>query len=765
MNKKRKILLAVLIGTLAVFFAVNGVACFKGSFELTDFIVNTSGVVTTYEINDEVNLDGLTMTAIYSDDSQESVKLEDVKIFLNDVDITNDLSKITESVGVKTIKIVYATEYGEKSKELTITVTEETIVLPSLESFEAPIFISNFNSSVENATDDSTAESFESNYFVSADSIYVVGADNAFKFVPEAMDAEWNDLSNVLVDSTVKMNVDGEYVELTKSGSDYVYEYAYENKVMVVEYANKNEFDFTADAVGNVFNISVLPDASEYENVEDFDAIEFEIKIVEGYNVCTADELCLMDNTGRVEWQSIKASLGLTDVQTNGIVLHQDIAVTKSNLPDAFMYTLPDSYSIKYKLGDTVGAPEDFGLNRTFLWDTYNTSSGNDYNGGQIDLYVRKISAGQSFNFYGNFFALDLTDLPLVASFDAGTASNKEYVTKSSSWYGSDFSNATFLHIIGDDSTKDSADETCEFKNVTIRGNADTDSLVITSGTTGYKGNESLVYCGGIIFTKYRSLSANVENVRTYKFFITFFGDPNSKMAFNKTKVYDSASNAMYIWENSNVTVNQSFWQRAGGPLILIQHNDYDKNGGTPTMATVNISEDSVMEAYVEGSEAWFQSVNAGAIVTQFKALDQGILWPMQKAMFNENNKMNLIALVMSDGQNPTEAMTALDVQGYVSYGDTVLDRVKSETPSIGMLVHGVLQNTRGAAPVFNFGNNVYYYGGETYGIMDANPNATPGLNNGAPAMYLDAQTSDKFAMNYGGFGLMFGLFDRVTVG
>ena len=146
MRTKRKLLLTALLCVFICFSAM-GIGCLGGSYELTDFIVNTAGVVTTYEVEDEVSLEGLTMTAIYNDDSRETVELKDVKIFLGDEDITNNLSKITETEGTKKVKIVYATEYGEKTYELTFTVTKEAVALPSLKKYGAPAFIANFNNS------------------------------------------------------------------------------------------------------------------------------------------------------------------------------------------------------------------------------------------------------------------------------------------------------------------------------------------------------------------------------------------------------------------------------------------------------------------------------------------------------------------------------------------------------------------------------------------------------------------------------------------
>ncbi len=770
MKTKRKLLLSVLMIAFAVFMALSVSACkLIGSFALTDLIVDTSKVTTIYNVGDEVDLDGLILKAKYIDGSEHDVALENVKFFLGEEDITNDLSKITATAGAVTIKIVYESDFGSKSEEIKFTVTD-TIELLGLATFNEPEFIEDFNSSIDSSTDDNTAQNFESNYFTTDDAVYVVGADNAFEFLPVSMDVDGNDLPNVTVNTTVKIKVDTDYVTLTKTlveNSEYEYEYKHDGVLMLVEYAAENKFDFTANAIGSVFAISVLPDEDVYE-IEGVDAINFEFKVVDGYNVYSAEQLCVIDNSGSAEWAKKKASLGYADVVTNGIILHNSVQVTKEHIPEEFMYTLPESYNIVYKLGEEPGSPEKFGLGRTFLWNQYD---------GNPELFVRKLTSGQKFNIYGNFYDIDLSKLPLVASFESNKTPSGDVV--GDAYYGSDFSNTSFLRILGDVNTKGTDDETVLFENVAVRGNAKSDALLVTSGTTGYQGNESPVYCGGVIFVKMVDLSAQIENVRAYHFFITFFGEIESdyagtsacKMSLNKTKVYESASSAMFLWGKVDVEITNSYWRRAGGPLILAQHVDIDNEYPVSTMPTINISEECVMESYVTGSEPWFQSVNATSEMARFVQID-GLLKTMGASMYNNikgENKMNLITLLMGSGG--VEVMTAVDVQGSVTYGDAKVDRLfpTTEQPTVGGILHGVLSSPFAEAPLFNFGadvNNVYYYAGETFGVLS--PLNTfvmtnyETYNNGYTGMKTAVESalngSKMIGLNVGGFGLLLGL-------
>ena len=795
MKTKRKLLLSVLMIAFAVFMALSASACnlLTGLFAMTDFVVDTTNVTKTYDVGDEVNLDGLLMKAIYNDGSEKPVALEDVKIFLGEEDITDNLNKITATAGNVTIKIVYETTFGTKSGDVTILVRAVAsgdpeqggegpeqggeVVKTYVWSFSQPTFIAGFKNSIDNATDDNTSTSFESNFYQTTNSTYTVGDDNAFKFIPDAMDEDYEEFDNIIVSTTVKIKVDTEYVELTKTlipDSNYEYEYKYNDVVMLVEYASENKFDFASNAIGNVFAISVLPDEKVYEFEEDVDAIEFELKVVDGYNVYSVEELTIIDNSGRSEWLNKKASLGLTGVDAKGIVLHSDFSVTKDILPSSYMYTLPESYNIFYKLGEKTGAPEEFGLERTFLWN-------HDENNENPDLFLRKIANGESFNIYGNFYSIDLSKLPLVASFDAsGKLDVDGNLIRDDSWFEEDFSNTSFLKIEGE--ANSSAIETVLFENVAISGNAKADQLVVVekdaqnNKTVGYKG-EYPVYCGGVIFVKMADLSAEIENVRANHFFITFYGESDADnvgpsactINLNKTKCFDAASNALFLYGKANVTVSNSQWQRAGGPLIVAKH--YKSAGGytADTMPTIDISSECVMEAFVTGGEAWFISNGAAPMMMLFMGVDQMVLQNQyMKASMFKDGKMNFITLLMPDGG--LDALTNKELQGRVTYGNTTLDRINdyAEHP-VGFKVHYILGNApvdmssgdletiaRQIPPIFNFGTNVYY--------------VTPsGVDNAAGMMADVASTlgedgDKRIAMNYGGFGLLLGLFDYNVV-
>ncbi|MBQ8295773.1 MAG: hypothetical protein IJX87_05010 [Clostridia bacterium] len=710
MKRKNKILAASAAFCLSLGLSLVSVGCGGGSFAMTEFVVNTATVSLEYEVGDTVDFSTLEMFATFSDDSKKDVELSDVKIFLNGENISATLDKITETAGTKTVSIVYESGHGTAEKSLTIKVKEETVVvpepvLPVVTGFEQPQFLSSYKADVASATNDPNADGFEGLYFQATETeYYKVGDDNAFRFVPvlTCMDMENGGapqtLQNFTANTSAWVLVDGTYQALEKrttADNTNVYQYYLGDTRYFTENAVKNEYTFAENAEGNVLKISVLPDANAY-TIAGVTAIEMEFEVVDGFNLYEAKELCVLDNSDRGFWDSIKGELGLLNVDPNAIILHQDTVMTAEAVPAVLKYTLSDSYKVSYKdANNKTGKPEDFGLTRTFLWDSYE--------GEVYALFDHTISAGEQFTIYGNYFELDASKLPLVAAFEAEVSGGN-----GSTWYNTDFSNTTLLHIKGQESTVGDGDENFAFYNLAVRGNAKPDQLVIdTANTTGQKG-DTLVYGGGIIFTKVKNTKATFENVRTYTFFIPFFADPSSVVTYNYTKCYDSFQNAVFTWGKADINVKNSYFRRAGGPLIIMTHPDPDTDTTGAHIPNVTIDDNSVLEAYLSGTETWFKVVKAEGVIEPIMGLDA--VFNQMGMTFKKDGKMNLIALMMRDSTDAVEAVKDITVQGKFTYKTAYVDRM-NDSP-FGQAVKQVLPT---GAPVFNLGSSAMaYFNGTT---------------------------------------------------
>lgn len=706
MRRKNKLIAASIALCLSVGFSVAAVAC-GGSYKMTDFVVNTATVDLEYEVGETVDFSTLEMYATYSDSSKEDVEVSAVRFYLDGVDITANLSKITETAGTKVVVVKYETEHGSSEKKLTVIVNEGKVEQPDepelieINSYNKPTFLADYEAARANATNDSTASNFESVFFKNENDYYIVGDDNAFKFIPEAScygivdgELQMNVLSNFVADTTAWIAVDGNYVELEKRATEdnAIYEYYYESNRYMTENSEKNEYTFSESALNSVLKISVIPDADVYAYDDSVEAIGIEFKVVDGYNIYSEKELCILDNSERTIWDGMKGELGLTGVSTNAVVLHQNTLLTEEAIPDALKYTLPDDYKVVYKdvASGKTGAPEEFGLSRTYLW--------NSYLGDIYAIYEHTIAEGEDFAFYGNYFELDMSKLPLVAAFDPTGVSGD-----STAYYGNDFSNTTFLHITGQEATVEDADENFSFFNLAVRGNAKAEQLVIDDATEGTQG-EKLVYGGGIILTKIRHTKAQYDNVRTYTCFISLFADPNSVVNYNHTKCYDSFQNAIYIWSKADVTVTNSYFKRAGGPLIIMNHEDPEKENPEERIPQLYIDENSEVESYLAGSEVWFGVVGATSVVDEIKAMD-ALFNPLGKTILKDG-KLNIIALVMRDATDASAALNQVETQGKVVIQDAAyLDRMNDS--DFAVMMKQILAT---GAPAFNVGTNLMYY-------------------------------------------------------
>ena len=112
--KKNKLLIAVASVCVAFGMTVFA-ACSGGGYKLDKFVVDTTNFTDyEYEVGETVDFSVLDMYATFTDDSKEDLSLSDVRIYLDDVDITDNLQKITETTGEKTIVIKYITTVGTK---------------------------------------------------------------------------------------------------------------------------------------------------------------------------------------------------------------------------------------------------------------------------------------------------------------------------------------------------------------------------------------------------------------------------------------------------------------------------------------------------------------------------------------------------------------------------------------------------------------------------------------------------------------------------
>lgn len=389
--------------------------------------------------------------------------------------------------------------------------------------------------------------------FMDREQDFVVGDDNPFIFFPTIY-AFTNDVPvNVTAYhsvSAVKEKRSGEWVLL--SGSEL------ESVVEIDDFAST--YDFTEAAIGKEYQLTVRPYGEKYATSPDY-STSFEFRVEDGYNVYEQDDLVHFNNHNSL-WDSYRTDNEITPVSINGIFFQNDIVIERDRLPDGFFY----------QEGDVSSNDADY------EWIVGSLRDG-------VDIYQRDIASGEEFLYSGNYFNLDYSSLPYVVR-----------VGKPKGELGSIISHSSLMRagILEDRASVGKF----TLKNLSVIGNANR--------------SEDAAKAGGGMFLKTSSVEVNVYNAIITSCYTTIISEYcGKKVLIEKTRGYDSFSSLLYNWGVNDYKVKDSEFIGAGGPVIITDYVDQDKDGEGYEPHTV--IEDSVLRAFATGNERWFQLVGAKA--------------------------------------------------------------------------------------------------------------------------------------------------------
>ena len=226
-----------------------------------------------------------------------------------------------------------------------------------------------------------------------------------------------------------------------------------------------------------------MPSAEYYDNTEYFNAVILDAKVIDAFNVYTAKELSVIDNYhgtnwGRNEetnsewdtynWDDFKKEYGIPNVNPAGIVLHNDISITYSDVP----YTMFHKYEGEIIYENANGDKDAEGNVITKNFDGYYLKDHSViyYHSGPSDFVIE-----------GNFFQIDAENFPLVASPSIFGDGERDY--------GTDYSNAALFMfetideqwVLDTDERVDTKEEVSDvtINNLALRGNAGRDGWII----------------------------------------------------------------------------------------------------------------------------------------------------------------------------------------------------------------------------------------------------------------------------------------------
>ena len=710
---------------------------------------------TTYEVGETVDLTGMTVTVTYEEGEVETLTHE--ALTAEQIDMS--------TAGTKTVVISFFDPINNEEDFTSISIT--VLKKDKVVQFEKPDTLTAFDSDNKYAGSHNYGETGFSAEFAKGGQLYVIGDDNVFKMIPTLVvddNGLDKDLEKFYADVNIYVWNGTEYVLTNKTANNATnYTYTYEGATVATVNTYDGEY-FFASPIEKV-KIEVMPSMEYYKNLDSFNAVVLEAKVIDAYNVYSAKELSVIDNSGRQGWIDLKAEAGLAGIAPAGIVLHNDVSLRYTDVPQDFFYKSSDT--VQYRNSATGEIKE------------YANTAGMNYLVDWTVIYQR--TSTSDFTMQGNFFTINVSDFPLVASPSIfGADSEKDY--------GTDYSNAT-LFMFESTSTSWLAPSDVPVKgavtidNLALIGNAGIDGWVVEKvhGDTIDSATE-LVTAGGLIMLKSsRYAITTLNNVINNSFFIAYFPDYQGYMCVNDSKCYDSYQNAVFAWADSTMAVNDSYIYGTGGPIVIAQSAQPVSSG--PHYSPDVVINNTKLETHVTGEEVWFKSVGATATISQIKGLGYGLDQLINGAgkMVNPalnlhanfvgaDGKMNATATLMNNASNADQALTDIHVEGNVLTDGTGINRwyegenmdptwatiyyamttVKPELAGAPILV---TYDASGAAQI------LIYDGNAISGFCDMNGNAIGTDLANQAAIINNFATADEVVLYMGGLAVMFDLY------
>ena len=507
----------------------------------------------------------LKIKATYSDN-----KTQEIVYNATDFNVSVDTSVKAESVPVTIV-------YKGKTTTTNVKVDFEIASVGQAE------FVLNYEKNVgENSVFKDTAKE------------YVVGASNAFYYVPvvTVLDSEVNPYTfdksgDFEIVAEVYKKVDGVYTLLTDPASE-----------VEIDTINAS-FKFAPVAIGNSYKLVVRPAELTAEQLAEEDgdySKEFSFRVADAYNVYSAAELLLWDNRTDEDGIAVKAlreSKGVTaDANSlKGLALHCDLSLGKDDIAPKFFY-------------DPDRDPTAFAGLSNERKELLNGSLKDHEN-----LISRVLGDDGKFDFEGNFYTVSVEKMPMVVwehRDDKAFTKNPESVV----------SHTTLLRIQGNSSMNSTKHtELGTINNVNFIGNLN---------------RQDSVWSGGCILIKTNGAAVEMNNLVATRWYITAFSEKNTDtnhLVLNKVDFRDNYNCILYLW-GGIVGINDSTLNGAGGPAIIADHVDRNssKSGRTGSKgwpSEINIDSTSLVKSEVTGQEGWFAEFNAQSAAAQIVEMDE----------------------------------------------------------------------------------------------------------------------------------------------
>ena len=334
-------------------------------------------------------------------------------------------------------------------------------------------------------------------------------------------------------------------------------------------------------------------------------------------------------------------------------------------------------------------------LERTDLpMEYYNQKNrNNDFYDGFALFTHENADGSEHFAIHGNYFAIYTHKLPGVVAPGVGNQDNN-------------VSNGSLFYFTVNATTD---------KDYQFRKYSTTLSNLMLSGSNPQSDNieSSVESMLGLMAIKTRYQVFNLDNANINAFFISLMADYDyQEVNIKESYLHSAWQNHLHLFsENFNqaytdeplpkeeyprltLNITGSTISQCGGPAIIAAANFPEENCNKYSGAAVNISEDSTVENWVTGEEAWFKAFGIASLATTIKQVDKPLNKELGSTFIKEEIRIvdgkqktfrlvnfvmvNIIVLDLSKdvGTLANDVLFgATDIDGKLAIGDrTVMD-------------------------------------------------------------------------------------------
>lgn len=604
-------------------------AC-KGNDDKATLTSASTNLKAFYYITESIDWTNVKVTAKYSDKSTKELTKGQFDIPVEEANPDTEWVLHTDGLKGQTAGDLAQKEYSltlyivgnETSYPFTITVDENESHALELDQFALPSNIQLFN---EHITDSETK--FLALKESGHQTKYYVGNDNPFVITPEYTVYKIGTDDDVLVDIKLDVKV---YEGSTEVGSN-VYTYA------------DGEIKFDDSIIDRTFTIKIKPKYFDYDrDGYPIETLSFDVTVKDGYNVDSALDLGILSiapsdatvndyrhvnssdifynpnasgkdrlyskNNSQL-WTDFLKSKGYADselIYTKGIFLHGNINITSDDIPSDFLYTDPDEYPS----------------------DSWHMGKLRDYS------YVYVHLMKDDFNFEGNYFTLDASQVPVNGDYD------KTIIKTDEKGEGHNFGHSKLFYFAGLSTTYDNKiidynrnnQRILNMQNINAIGN--TNDAISTSNSEHEA--DQYAAAGGLIMFTNGGCGANVDNVNISAAMIGYFikateqantniGINAQETSLNRVNIRNCFNCGIFDWGGQGgLDITNSEMENFGGPAIfVISKKNSDGSEELGSYVTYDEYTDQHIKSYIGGNEAWFNVTDgANVAVMQMSVFD-----------------------------------------------------------------------------------------------------------------------------------------------